>query len=60
MDDRAQFEAYTHTWLWSVGGNFDRLGWRYVHPAVQLAWQCWHESRRGGFVSTGPVDLELP
>lgn len=60
MEDRAHFEAYVRTWLWSVNGNLDRLGWRYSHPAIQLAYQCWLESRRSGFVSTGPLDIELP
>lgn len=47
-------------WLWSINATLDRLGYRYVSPAVQVAYQCWQESPRRGFASTGPLDLELP
>lgn len=60
MTDRDAFEQYVSTWLWMVDGTLARLGHGYENRGIQLAWQCWMESRRGGFVSSGFVDIEIP
>lgn len=62
MTDREDFEIWIRPWLWTIGNpTLDRLSASgpYASPYVQLAWQAFVHSRRGGFVETGPVDIDL-
>lgn len=59
--EREAFEEWIKPWLWLVEGTLETIGpGPYRNAAVQLAWQAWEASRKGGFLSTGPIDLELP